>query len=336
MSGKRKVRVGIIGAGGISQVAHIPNLVSEPGAEVAAVSDIDPARAAMVAKRFEIAKWYDEPEQMLRREKLDAVLIATPTISHLPLCQMALESGVDVMVEKPLARNCVEARTIVEVADLRGRQVMVAMNHRFREDAAQLKQMVARGELGDIVMVRSGWLKPIGVWGRPYWFTDPKLAGGGVLMDLGLQMIDLVMFVLGFAPVLDAVGTISHKVLDLQVEDAATAHIRFADEATLLMEVSWANIHQRDVAYTVFSGSQGSASLNPLKLVRRTRNRIMEIAVPGLGDEISLYRRSYKAEIAHFINCIGSRSSCSSSGREAVAVMEVVERIYRSAGRQGG
>ncbi len=333
MASKKKIRVGVIGAGGISQVAHIPNLLAEPAAKLVALCDSDPGRAAILADRFEIPNWYDLPEKMFHNESMDCVIIATPTISHLPLCQLALESGIDVMVEKPFARNADEARRIVEIARHTGQILMVGMNHRFREDTDHLKRLLDTGELGEIMTVRAGWLKRIGVWGRPYWFTDPNLSGGGVMIDLGIQMIDLICYILGFPTVVQAVGSVSHKMLELEVEDSATAFIRFANEVTFVLEVSWANCERGDVAYTFISGSQGGASLDPLHLTRRQGNRVIEISPPGLGDSVELYHRSFKLEIAHFIDCVRHHAKPLSSGPEALAALEVVEQLYQSSGQ---
>jgi len=331
MGTRKKIRIGVIGAGGISQMTHIPNLKDEAEAEIVALSDIDPTRAAMVAKRFEIPKWYDEPEQMLRRAKYDAVVIATPTISHYPLCRFALETGADVFLEKPFTLNAAEARRLVEIAELGDRILMVAMNHRFRDDTIHLKKLVTEGELGELLSIRSGWLKRLGVWGSPYWFTNPKQAGGGVLMDLGVQMIDLVLHLLNFPPVISISGAVSNKMLNLAVEDTATAYFKFSNEATFLLEVSWASCAVEDIAYTYLSGSKGRAALNPLKLVRRQRNTVMQIAPPRLGNPIQIYHRSFKAEIAHFIDCVQKRIPPLSPAREAVTVMELVEGLYKSA-----
>ncbi len=333
MAPKKKTRVGVIGAGGISQVAHIPNLLAEPTVNLVALCDSEPGRAATLADRFGIPSWYDLPEKMFRSEKMDCVVIATPTISHLPLCQLALESGAGVMVEKPFARNADEARRIVEIVKQTGQILMVGMNHRFRDDTDHLKNLLDNGELGEIISVHAGWLKRIGVWGRPYWFTDPKLSGGGVMLDLGIQMIDLVSYLLGFPPVVEAVGGTSQKMLDLQVEDSATAFIRFTNEVTFTLEVSWANCERGDVAYTFFSGSQGGASLDPLQLTRRQGNRVVEITPPGLGDPVELYHHSFKLEIAHFIDCVRRRVKPLSNGAEALAVLEVVEQLYKSSGQ---
>jgi len=111
------------------------------------------------------------------------VVISTPTISHLPLARLAFDSGVDVMIEKPFARTPEEARAICEAAEKSGKLLLAAMNHRFRADTIHLRRLLSREELGGLTMIRAGWLKQLGVWGRPYWFTDRRLAGGGVMMD---------------------------------------------------------------------------------------------------------------------------------------------------------
>ena len=192
MSEPGQIRVGIIGAGGIVQVSHIPNLRLLDSVDIVAICDSDIGRAALVADRYKIPNWFEDPIRMMNQSDLDCVIITTPTITHYPLCQTAFESGVDVLIEKPFARNIEEAQKIVDLADSNKRIAMVGMNHRFREDTNILKEIIEKELLGDIFLITSGWLKRLGVWGRPYWFTDPKLAGGGVLMDLGLSYLILM------------------------------------------------------------------------------------------------------------------------------------------------
>jgi len=333
MIDEKSVRIGIIGAGGIAQVSHIPNLSAVTSAELASICDANIGRAVSVADRFDVSEYYDDPEIMLKRAQLDCVVIATPTISHLPLCQTAFENGVDVMVEKPFARNYKEALRIVELAEDNGKLIMVGMNHRFREDTTLLKEILEKNDLGELFMVRSGWLKRLGVWGRPYWFTDPKLAGGGVLIDLGLQMIDVVMYILGSPTVVDVSCGLSNKLLGLEVEDTASVFLRFDNDVTFLLEVSWANCDAQDIAYTWFSGSQGSASINPMRMNRRQGDRIIAESVPVMADEVVLYRRSFQTEIAHFVDCVHDRNEPLSSGRSVLAAIEVVDKLYETAGR---
>ncbi len=332
MSKKEKVKAGLIGVGGIAQVSHIPNLTAVDDVELVAVSDTDVGRAISVSERYGISNWFEDPEQMFKACDLDCVLITTPTISHLPLCQLAFESKVDVMIEKPFARNTDEAQRIVQLAEDNDRILMVGMNHRFREDSAHLKEMLDNGSFGDIITISAGWLKRLGVWGRPYWFTDPKLAGGGVLMDLGLQLIDVALFMLDFPTVVEANCGISNKLLGLEVEDSASVFLKFDNETTFLMDVSWGNCDTQDVAYTYFSGSQGSVSLNPLRINRRSKDRVMPESSPVMADAVELYRRSFQSEIIHFIDCVTDRSEPLSTGREALAVIEIIEKLYKNAG----
>ncbi|MBC8465531.1 Gfo/Idh/MocA family oxidoreductase [bacterium] len=328
MQENQKVRVGVIGAGGITQVSHIPNLSSVEAVDLVAVCDSEVARAVSIADRFGVSEWYDDPEVMLKKSDLDCVVIATPTITHLPLCQMALEREVDVMVEKPFARNSDEAKRIIHFAEKNEKLLMVGMNHRFREDVAFLKEIINTGDLGEYFMVRSGWLKRLGVWGRPYWFMDPTLAGGGVLIDLGLQMIDLVLYLLDQRTVVEGTCGLSNKMLDLEVEDTASIFLRFDDDTTLLLEVSWANCETDDKAYTFISGAQGSASLNPLRINSRWGDRVMTETAPVLADGVELYRQSFRTEIIHFIDCVQNRREPLSSGRDALASIEIVDKLY--------
>lgn len=333
MNESRKVRLGVIGAGGISQVAHIPNILADKSVELVAICDTDTNRASKVAERFSLPVWFDEPEAMFRHTALDGVVITTPTNSHVALARLAFEHNVAVMMEKPFARTAAEARTIVDAAEKAKILVLPAMNHRFRTDTIHLRRVLSKKELGALTMIRAGWLKQLGVWGRPYWFTDQRLAGGGVMMDLAIQMIDLVFFLTGFPTVIDVVGAVSDKALGLEVEDTGSAFIRLADEIIFQIEVSWANCDDHDKAYTWFSGIRGAAAMNPLRLSRRQKDKIEHIALPRFGDEVKLYRNSFRSELAHFAQCINKGETPLATGREAIAVLDVVDKIYQSAGR---
>lgn len=153
------------------------------------------------------------------------------------------------------------------------------------------------------------------------------------MMDLAIQMIDLVFFLTGFPTVIDVVGAVSDKALGLEVEDTGSAFIRLADEIIFQIEVSWANCDDHDKAYTWFSGIRGAAAMNPLRLSRRQKDKIEHIALPRFGDEVKLYRNSFRSELAHFAQCINKGETPLATGREAIAVLDVVDKIYQSAGR---
>ena len=327
-----KLRIGIIGAGGIAQVSHLPNLTSLPNVELAAVCDLNQGRAAVISQRFGIKHWYDEPERMLKKEHLDGVIITTPTFTHLPLLQLACESGAHVLVEKPFARNTAEARRMVEIAERTGKKLLVGMNHRFRNDTTQLRNLLSQRFIGDVISIRAGWLKQFGVWSRPQWFTDRRSAGGGVLMDLGVQMIDLVLYLMNFPTVVESACSTSYNVLGLDVEDTAVAYSRFADGSSMTLNVSWASFAEKDTAFTMISGSHGEVSMNPLIVNIRQQEKVVTLNPYSHWDETEAYRRSYFKELFHFTEVVAGKAEPVSTGGEAVQVLDLVERLYNSAG----
>jgi predicted dehydrogenase len=134
-----KTRIAIVGAGHVAQVAHIPAYRANPDVELVAVVDEDPVKARRIKEQAGFKVWYEDFSEMLKKADVDAVDICTPNYLHAPMAIAALRSGRDVMCEKPLARNAVEAQKMVDTAEEHGRILMVAMNNRFREDAQMMQ-----------------------------------------------------------------------------------------------------------------------------------------------------------------------------------------------------
>jgi predicted dehydrogenase len=143
-----KLRFGVVGAGWVAQVFHLPILTKLDEVDVVAVCDRDKARSTTVAERFGISRSYTDYELMFQKEELQAVIVSTPTDLHKPIAIAALESGRDVFVEKPIARFYEEAVSIAESAKKNKRHIMVGMNNRFRPDTMILKSFIENGELG--------------------------------------------------------------------------------------------------------------------------------------------------------------------------------------------
>ncbi|MDD5088157.1 MAG: Gfo/Idh/MocA family oxidoreductase, partial [bacterium] len=184
-----KLRIGIIGAGGISQLIHVPILKKHPDAEIVAIADLEMAKAAAIADKFKIPHFYRDPERLLARDDVDAVHVNTPTNSHLAVTLAALSAGKHVLVEKPIARKAAEAWRMVEAARDAGRTLMAAMNLRFRPDCVTLKKLIEAEELGRIITVRTRWLKKNDRWSRSPWLSNTRISGGGVMLDLGVQIL---------------------------------------------------------------------------------------------------------------------------------------------------
>jgi predicted dehydrogenase len=143
-----RVKVGIVGGGAITQVAHLPVLKKVKTIEVRAICDTDLPKARALADRFAVKDAFDDIEELLRYEELDAVVICSPNHLHEAHILAALSANLHVLVEKPLAMTAASAARIVEAAEKRGRVVMVGMNHRYRPDVQIVRSFVQSGELG--------------------------------------------------------------------------------------------------------------------------------------------------------------------------------------------
>src|SRR3954467_14551674 len=152
-----RLKVGIIGGGAITQVAHLPVLKKMRAVDVQAICDTDLPKARALADRFSIKDAFDDIEELLRYEALDAVVVCSPNHLHESHILAALSANLHVLVEKPLTMTAVSAQRIIKAAEKRDRVVMVGMNHRYRPDVQIVRSFVQSGELGRIESVRGSW-----------------------------------------------------------------------------------------------------------------------------------------------------------------------------------
>ncbi len=326
-----KLRIGIIGAGGISQLVHLPIVKKHPDAELVAIADLDLAKAAMVADKFKIPSFYRDPERLLARDDIDAVHVNTPTNSHMAMTLAALSAGKHVLVEKPIARKAAEAHRMVEAAVAAEKTLMAAMNLRFRPDSMALRKFIQAGELGRIGTVRARWLKKKDRWSRGPWLSNSRISGGGVFMDLGIQMLDVCLWVMGSPQVKRITAHALRDRLNFRVEDTLVAFYMLAGDTSLYLNVTWAFMSDESDAQTIFSGDKGMAILNPLKITKEVQGALVNVTPAGkpLRSQ-DLYRKSFEHEIDHFYQCLKTGAEPISSGAEAAALMEVVEATYRA------
>ena len=140
---------------------------------------------------------YASWQELVASAELDVVSIATPTTLHAPIAVAALDAGLHVLSEKPIAENARPAREMVEAARRNDRVLDVSFNHRRRGDVQALKKIIDAGLLGDIYYAKAGWLRREGIPGLGSWFTRVATAGGGPLMDIGVHMLDMALHLLG-------------------------------------------------------------------------------------------------------------------------------------------
>ncbi|KAB8144331.1 Gfo/Idh/MocA family oxidoreductase [Chloroflexia bacterium SDU3-3] len=274
----QKLRVGVIGAG--IGALHLAAYNQIPDAEVVALAGLDDDRVRRVAAEHHVPQTYREYEQMLAAPNVDAVSVCLPNALHAPVALAALQAGKHVLVEKPLARNAQEARAILDAAQAQSKVLMVSFDKRHRADVQWIKRYIDSGALGQIYYAKAHWMRRAGIPRLGSWFVSKEQAGGGPLVDLGVHVLDIAMYLMGEpAPLAVSASAyaefgprglkgwqgreqFSDERLPYEVEDLATAFVRLGGGATLLLEASWATHSSAgdDFGVTLY-GTEGGVEL---------------------------------------------------------------------------
>ncbi len=324
------VRIGLVGAGAIAQITHLPTYEALEGAEVLALCDPQKGKATKLASRHGIPVVCTDHQELLKRTEIDAIDICTPTAFHAPIAVDALSAGKHVLVEKPIATTSADALQMVEVARSSGRLLMVAATARFRHDSLTLKTFMEKDELGDLFYVKTGWLRSRSRWSDLDWRFDPQVSGGGVLMDSGIQILDVALWLLGF-PAPERVLAAAHFRPDRGIEDSAVALIRLHGGVALSLEVNWSMLMEEDFAYLNVFGSAGGALLNPLRIHKMMHGSLLNVTPAHAQKRRGVFKDSYNRAIGHFLQCVRGEEAVMSPGAEGYKVLQVMEAIYRSA-----
>lgn len=322
-----KVKVGIVGLGWVAQVVHIPILSKLTEAEIVAVCDRDKSRVRLVAEKFGIKALYTDVQHMLEREQLDAVLVATSTDSHKDVAIAALKAGKDVLVEKPIARKYDEALAIAEAVKQSKRKLMVGMNHRFRPDTMILKSFLEAKDLGKVYYTKAAWLRKKN--NDTAWLTQKEKSGGGVFIDLGIVMLDMALWMMGF-PDVKRVSATNFNHTTKEVEDTSCVNITLKNGSLINIEVSWSMHVLDDVYYCSVYGTEGTASLNPLRINKELHGNVVNLAPAKIDPPQHLFKRSYENELKHFLGAVKGVHPIISTADEAVQRMKIVDAVYKS------
>jgi len=322
-----RVKVGIVGVGWVAQVVHLPLLQKLPDVEVVAACDKDKGKVQVVAEKYGIRGLYTDAKQMLEKEDLHAVIVCTSTDAHKEPALAALRAGKDVLVEKPIARTYSEAVELAEAAKETRRKLMVGMNHRFRPDVQILKSFIEGKELGKVFYTRVGWLRKRS--SDSSWFTQKEKSGGGVFVDLGIAMLDLALWFMGY-PDVRRVGATHFNHKTRQVEDTSLVTLALTSGASVSIEVSWSMTLDEDIYYCNLFGTDGSAALNPLRIHKELHGNIVNLAPAKLEAPQHLFKRSYENELKHFIGAVKGLHQIVSTADEAVHRMRIVDGVYKS------
>lgn len=345
MTTGNKVRIGIIGAGNIGGVHASEFSKLSEFCEITAITDAFLPLAEAKAQQYGIANVAASPEALIQRADVDAVIIGVPNQFHAPLAIQAIEAGKHVLLEKPMGINGEAAKQILKASQASNSVVMVSHQIRWESVPMQIKEQIDRGELGKIYTAKTGWFRRKGIPGWGTWFTQTDQSGGGPLIDIGVHMLDLALYLMGnpkpvsvygatyaeFGPKKKGIGTWGKPNWNgtYDVEDLATALIKMEDGSTLSLEVSWAvHMDTDNTPFIHLMGSEGGASYRgPVgKLLTEKFDRPIEtnIAKPehDEGERARLSR--------HFLECIREGKQPISSALTGFTNNLILDAIYES------
>lgn len=328
MNETNELRVAVLGAGAIAQIVHLPILVDLPGARVEGICDIDGNKSSAIAGRLGIPRVFDRDDDLFASEDIDAIVICSPSHLHQRQAIAALEAGKHVLVERPLAFDAKGAEAVVKAAEKAGRALVVAYNNRYRPDIRGVKSFVTAGELGDVFSIHGTWFNRKVRLRRPTWRHRKETAGGGAFMDLGVQVLDLCLWLLDY-PAVERVSAHMHPGEDMEVEDAASVLVGLESGTIISVQVTWSLLAERDRHHIRLFGTAGSATTHPLQVFKEIEHGILN-ATPQVAPGVeNTYTASYREELRHFV--AAALGDVPPPPREQIELMRIVAAVYESA-----
>ncbi len=326
---KDTVKVGVVGAGAIAQLAHLPVLAKMRGVELCAVCDNDRPKARALADRFGVPDVFTDIEDLLELDELDAVVIATPNHLHEPHVLSALASKRHVLCERPLSLSSRGVERILTAAARVDRVVAVANNHRYRTDVQALSRFIGGGELGKIVGMRGGAYH----FKRPSsegWRQRRAESGGGAFLDYGIALLDLALWLADYPDPVRVTAHMDRGRGASAVEEAMVVQLECAAGQSFLFDVSSAYVGEEERMWFEVLAARGSARLAPLRVVKELNGRPTDVSPTGASSRESAFIQSYRAELAHFIAVVRGETTYDPP-TDQVVLHKIVEAIYKAA-----
>jgi predicted dehydrogenase len=329
----------IVGAGFAARIVQLPGYVAarQP---VAAICDLDTARAQVLADQFHIPKVYGEWREMLDAEKPDLVSVCLPNALHKDVTIAALEAGAHVLCEKPLATSVAEAHEMFDAARKAGRVLMAAQHLRYEAPVRAIKRVIESGALGEIYHVEVDALRRLGIptWGA---FHQKSASVGGALFDIGVHVLDQAIWLIGNPKPLSVSAMVQRrfghrpeiaKILGntwdpekFDVEDFAVALVRFENDASLVLRASWAAHIEKNYFGIQILGTEGGATTNPPALYHTRGGVLADETFANLQP-----RNTYEMQMRGFLSALRGERELLVKEEETMNVQRILSAAYRS------
>lgn len=348
-------RAGIIGLGVGRN--HAEAYLKSPDAQLVALCDTDEKRLRELAEAYGVAAegCFTDYNTMLAKTNLDIVSVCLPNALHKPASISALNAGAHVMCEKPMAITTAEAQAMLQAAENNQRHLMVSYNYRYRADSHWMYQMARGGHLGKIYHANVSWRRETGIpgWGL---FANKAMSGGGALIDVGVHVLDLALWMLGFPKATTvsgqtrtAFGPASMKTWGREngdpveggfdVDDGAVGFIRLGNDAHIVLQATWGehNEPQEDRIRVELQGTKGTAIMNIGNYVKENTLRFYT-EIENEPVVVTPRTRSKKPEghtglIAETLASLRAGAVPPTDGAQGLAVTQILEALYLSAER---
>lgn len=316
--------------------------------EVVALCDIVESKAVSYKNDFfPNAKVYTDYKELLKDDSIDSVDICTPNYLHSVIAVDAFNSGKHVFTEKPDAVSVEEVLKMNEASQKADKTLMVMRNNRFLDASVMAKKFIDNGEMGEIYCGRCGWQRRRGIPGKRGWFTNKEQSGGGPLIDLGVHMIDLAIWLMGNPTPVSVSGNTFCKFADSElsdsvhsqfgekkssgvfdVEDLAMGMIRFGNGTVLQIEFSWASNVKKERRFVELRGTKAGLKWEDagVEFFSEMDGQLVDICPPNCHDE-----KGHENNLKHFYDVVIDGVEPNFKPQQGIDMIKILCAIYESA-----
>jgi predicted dehydrogenase len=342
----KKLKVGVIGLGAIGSVHVDAYKAHAAKAELTAICDVDAVRLEEKGKALGVAGRFTDYRELLKSD-VDAVSVCVGNTLHKDVAVAAFKAGKSVLLEKPMAMNAKEAAQIVAAGKASGKVLQIGMVRRQATEVGVVRDMIEKGEFGDIYHMRAIMIRRRGIPGLGGWFTTKAQSGGGPIIDLGVHWFDAAMYMSGhWNPTAVSAITYSKFGKDIKnyryvnmwagppkfdgvmdVEDYTAGLVRYGTKATMSFEIAWA-CNAEECSYIDILGTKAGARVfdgKPLKILTENGGRVADL-MPLVADRGNSFHNQAKS----FVAACNGECPPFATGEQGLTTMKLIDAVYKS------